>query len=227
LKGGKGGKGKVRGHSKGGAAAREEDAAEAPAVYFAVDGDDDEVMDVDPPVEAPPADIPPPSTDIDSHPSRSFVPDMAPVRATEKRRLDFRGKLYLAPLTTVGNLPFRRLCGDYGNDISCSEMGLAQEFMNGNASEWSLVRKHPSEKMFGIQVCGSRPQTLVPTAEALVKACDVDFLGTSPFPSSKLVLMESYTQMSTVDVPSTSCSTREPDQLSSRTLRSSAVRSSE
>lgn len=71
--------------------------------------------------------------DIDSHPSRSFVPDLAPVRATEKRRLDWRGKLYLAPLTTVGNEPFRRLCGDYGNDISCSEMGLAQEFMNGES----------------------------------------------------------------------------------------------
>lgn len=77
---------------------------------------------------AAPAETP---MDVDSHPSRSFVPDLAPVRATEKRRLDWRGKLYLAPLTTVGNEPFRRLCGDYGNDISCSEMGLAQEFMNG------------------------------------------------------------------------------------------------
>ncbi|ORY87464.1 hypothetical protein BCR35DRAFT_302230 [Leucosporidium creatinivorum] len=114
--------------------------------------------------------------DVDSHPSRSFVPDLAPVRATEKRRLDWRGKLYLAPLTTVGNEPFRRLCGDYGNDISCSEMGLAQEFMNGNSNEWSLVRRHPSEKTFGVQLCGSRPQALVPAAEQIVKHCDIDFL---------------------------------------------------
>jgi tRNA-dihydrouridine synthase 3 len=66
---------------------------------------------------------------------------MAPVRASEKRRLNFAGKLYMAPLTTVGNLPFRRLCVENGLDITCSEMGLAQEFLTGNANEWSLVRR--------------------------------------------------------------------------------------
>lgn len=116
------------------------------------------------------------STADDAHPSRTFVPDLAPIRASEKKRLDFAGKLWMAPLTTVGNLPFRRLAVEYGCDITTSEMGLAQEFLSGNANEWSLVRRHPSEKIFGVQICGAKPQVLVPAAEAIAKNCEIDFL---------------------------------------------------
>lgn len=104
------------------------------------------------------------------------TPDV-PLRPAEKRRLHFEGGLYLAPLTTVGNLPFRRLCSRFGADITCGEMGLSQEYITGNKAEWSLVRRHPSESKFGIQLCGNRPQTLVAATEILKKECpSLDFI---------------------------------------------------
>ncbi|KAJ7243845.1 zinc finger dihydrouridine synthase [Mycena haematopus] len=105
------------------------------------------------------------------------APDV-PTRFGEKKRLNWAGKTYLAPLTTVGNLPFRRLCISYGADITCGEMGLANSFLGGSKEEWSLVRRHPSEKTFGVQLAGSKVLSVVSAAEVLAKECGdtIDFV---------------------------------------------------
>ena len=57
-------------------------------------------------------------------------------------------------------------------------MGLANSFLAGSKEEWSLVRRHPSEKTFGVQIAGNKPSTLVPTAEVIAKEFSghVDFV---------------------------------------------------
>lgn len=57
-------------------------------------------------------------------------------------------------------------------------MALAQPLVTGHNDEWALVRRHESEKMFGVQLAGGFPNRMVPAAELLSREVGdgVDFV---------------------------------------------------
>ncbi|KAM2824553.1 hypothetical protein COP1_034451 [Malus domestica] len=96
----------------------------------------------------------------------------------EKKLIDFREKLYLAPLTTVGNLPFRRVCKVFGADIICvshfSKCNFRMEI-------GSSIRMGTAEVTFirgfvCVQICGSYPDTVAHTVDLIDQECQLDFI---------------------------------------------------
>lgn len=101
---------------------------------------------------------------------------IADILQQEKKKINFTDKLYLAPLTTVGNLPFRRICKRYGADITCSEMAVSTNLLQGQQSEWALLKRHVTEDRFGVQLCGGYPDSMTRCAQLICENMDVDFI---------------------------------------------------
>lgn len=114
-----------------------------------------------------------------------------PFLPSEKRRIYFGPETpALAPLTTQGNLPFRRLCTDMGAQFTYSEMAMSMPLVQGSKSEWTLLKAHESEMLppsiipgdnvvqgydnskdfkFGAQIAANKPWQALKATEALSK----------------------------------------------------------
>ena len=117
-----------------------------------------------------------------------------PFLPSEKRRLYFGPDTpVLAPLTTQGNLPFRRLCVSLGAQLTYSEMAMSQPLVQGHKPEWALLKAHRDETLppnlkdhsgpvveqydpskdlkFGAQIAGNKPYMPMKATEYLTKLC--------------------------------------------------------
>jgi tRNA-dihydrouridine synthase 3 len=72
----------------------------------------------------------------------------------------FAGKLWLAPLTHGGHLAFRRLCVEFGADVTVGEMALVRNLLRNKSGEFALLRSHAAEPCFGAQIADRKPETL-------------------------------------------------------------------
>ncbi len=76
----------------------------------------------------------------------------------------FQDAVVLAPLTVGGNLPFRRLCVEMGADVTVGEMAVVKRLLAGRPGEFALLRSHPAERFFGVQLADKKPDTLAEAA---------------------------------------------------------------
>ena len=141
-------------------------------------------------VESPVPEMKPEMTDVEDTRARYTEPPFLP---SEKRRIYFGPETpVLAPLTTQGNLPFRRLCVALGAQVTYSEMAMSLPLIQGQKSEWALLRAQESEATppayrpssrvvkdydnakdfkFGAQIAANKPWQALKATEILTQLC--------------------------------------------------------
>ncbi len=72
----------------------------------------------------------------------------------------FAGKLWLAPLTRGGHLAFRRLCVEFGAEVTVGEMVVVHRLLKNESTEFALLKSHPTEPLFGVQLADRRGESL-------------------------------------------------------------------
>lgn len=94
----------------------------------------------------------------------------------ENRRLmQWKDKLILAPMAGVTDLPFRLLCKEQGCDILYTEMVSAKAILYQNKNTEPLMQYTKAEHPIGLQLFGSDPQIMADMA-ARVQERGYDFI---------------------------------------------------
>ena len=77
------------------------------------------------------------------------------------------GRLILAPMAGVTDLPFRLLCKEQGADLICTEMVSAKGIMYNNKNTEALLATEEAERPVALQLFGNDPKILAEQAKRI------------------------------------------------------------
>ena len=89
--------------------------------------------------------------------------------------IKLKNNLILAPMAGITNLPFRKICHDYGAGLVCSEMISANAIAHGSKKTLKIYLKTDrTERPVSFQLFGSDPKNIKTATEDIDKTtCDI------------------------------------------------------
>ena len=76
------------------------------------------------------------------------------------RGLALRNRLILAPMAGISDIPFRRICQEFGAGLTYVEMLNTLAVLSRSGRPLEMMARHPSESVLGVQLAGRSPETV-------------------------------------------------------------------
>ena len=90
--------------------------------------------------------------------------------------VEIKGKVFLAPMCDVTNLPFRLVCKKYGAAVVYTEMIFADAYLFENKKTFKRAKILDIERPVGVQLVGSSIEKLVSVAKKVEKEIKPDLI---------------------------------------------------
>ena len=90
--------------------------------------------------------------------------------------IELDSPVVLAPMAGITNMPFRRLCAEYGDGLYVTEMITTRALVARNPKTMQLIEHHPSERVRSIQLYGVDPAIVGEAVRILVEEDRVDHI---------------------------------------------------
>ncbi|HWL61082.1 MAG TPA: tRNA dihydrouridine synthase DusB [Microbacteriaceae bacterium] len=90
--------------------------------------------------------------------------------------IELDSPVVLAPMAGITNMPFRRLCAEYGDGLYVTEMITTRAIIARNPRTMQLIEHHPEERVRSIQLYGVDAETVAESVRILVAEDRVDHI---------------------------------------------------
>ena len=87
--------------------------------------------------------------------------------------VEIPNNIFLAPMAGITDMPYRKLCKEYGAGMVYTEMVSSKAISFGNEKTKNLCEVFKDERPIGVQIFGSNPKTMAETAEYISEFADI------------------------------------------------------
>ncbi len=87
--------------------------------------------------------------------------------------VEISNNIFLAPMAGVTDMPFRRLCKEFGAGMIYTEMASSKAVHYGSEKTKGIYEVFEDERPIGIQIFGSDPDVMAETANELSEYADI------------------------------------------------------